>query len=204
MKPVNFLTAMITAILALCCNQAHATTIQDDYGIFAVNFLTGSPVNGALPGFNPALGSLTAVDFKYVASAVLLQGTAQSSQITIDDSTGTLLTDITFPMITGRADQVEMGSFAVPAADLADFESTGNVDLTLDGFTACRGSANTPTGCSEFTGAVSGQVSYIYTPAPTPTTPMSAAPEPNSLLLFACGLLAAALAIRRLRRSGVE
>ena len=133
------------------------------------------------------------VTFTFDAGAVLLQGSAVSSQIRIEDSTGTLLTDITFPQMTGRAQQTETGSFTILLADLADFQSAGNVDLTLVGFTACRGSAPTPTGCNGFTGAVGGQVTYTYTPSNTPTS----VPEPTTLSLVAGGVTAMSLALRR-------
>jgi hypothetical protein len=181
------------AALGAFCAPVDATTIQDKYGVFSVNFLTSTPVSGALPGFNPALGALEGVAFTFDASAVLLQGSAVASQIRIEDSSGTLLTDISFPQMTGRAQQIEAGSFTVPLADLADFQSAGNADVTLVGFTVCRGSAPTPTGCNGFTGAVGGQVTYSYTPSYTPTS----VPEATTLLLVASGVIAISLVMRR-------
>jgi hypothetical protein len=58
------------ATLCALCGQAHAATIQQNYGLFAVNFLTGNSAVGALPGFNPALGTLDGVAFTFDASAV--------------------------------------------------------------------------------------------------------------------------------------
>jgi hypothetical protein len=196
MKSFKFF-ASITApccLAALCVFSGQASgaaigaTIEDSYGVFSVNFLNNNPVTGALPGFNPALGTLDGAVFTFDSSAVLIQGTALSSEIEIEDSTGTLLTTITFGQMVGRDQQVETGSFTVPTADLGDFQSAGNVDLTIVGHTACRGSASTPSGCNEFSGAVDGQVTYTYTPA--------SVPEPASLPLFASGLVAAILATR--------
>jgi hypothetical protein len=164
------------AVLCVFGHQAYATTLQEKFGVFSVNFLTGNTVTGALPAFNPSLGTLDSVAFTYQSSAVLLQGTAMSTRIAIHDSQGTLLTTINFPLMTGRDQQIQDGTFSAPAADLADFEGIGNVNLTLQGLTACRGPAATPTGCNAFSGAVGGQVSYAY----TPTT----VPEPNTIPLF--------------------
>jgi len=190
MKPLFFVAA-----LCAFCAQVPADTIQDSFGAFSVNFLSGASVTGALPGFNPSLGTLDGIAFSYTSSAVLLEGDANSSNIKIYDSVGTLLTQIVFPMMVGRAEQTKTGNFSVPANDLADFESTGNIDLTLSPSTACRGRADTPSGCQTFTGSIDGQVTYTYTPA-TPASP-SAAPEPQSLWLLAAGLGALIFAKRK-------
>jgi len=170
----------LAAALYTFSSETRAATIQENYGLVAVNFLTGDSVNAPLTGFNSGLGTLTSVAITYDASAVLLQGNALSSRISLFDPAGILLETVSFPIMTGRAQKVEMGSFSVPVADLLDFESPGTVDLELTPFTACRGSASTPSGCNEFTGAVSGQVTYDFTPA--------AAPEPANLALLGVGL----------------
>lgn len=194
------LSLYLATLLCAFAGAAQASTIQDSYGQFAVNFLTGNTVTGALPGFNPALGTLSSIGFTYSAGAVLLQGTAMSVKIQIDDSSGTLLKSITFPNMTGRAKQIESGSFTVPVADFAEFESTGKVDLTLIPGTACRGTADTPSRCSGFSGTVGGDVTYTYTPANPagPSTP-SSVPEPGTFGLWGAGLIGMGLVRRRKR-----
>lgn len=191
MKRLRFF--LYNAVFFALSSRAQAATIQDNYGPFDVNFLTGQVVTGSLPGFNPALGTLDAVTLSYSSSAVLLTGNAISSQIRIQDSAGTLLKDITFPTMNGRAQQAENGSFSVPVSDLIDFESSGNIQLTLTPFTACRGSADTPTGCNGFTGIVEGQVTYTY-------TPVSTTPEPAAFGLCLLGFAGAGVA-RQVRRN---
>jgi len=163
---------------------AGAATIQENWGPTQVNFLAGTPSSAALPGFNSTLGTLDSIAITYSAGAVLLQGNAISSTISIHDLAGTLLTTIQFPNMTGRAQQLEAGSFTVPMADFLDFESAGTINLTLTPFTACRGSALTPTGCNGFSGNVGGTVTYAYTPFVTPVT----TPEPASAALIAAGV----------------
>jgi hypothetical protein len=162
----------LAGALCMFSSATRAATIQESYGLVAVNFLTGNSVNAPIAGFNSGLGTLTSVAITYEASAVLLEGNALSSRISVFDPAGTLLETISFPTMTGRAQQVEMGSFNVLAEDLLDFESSGTVDLELTPFTACRGSASTPSGCNEFTGAVSGQVTYDFTPTARRSRPI--------------------------------
>jgi hypothetical protein len=178
----------IVALLWASSAFAHASTIQYNYGRTVVNFLTGGSVNAALQGFDPALGTLSAIDVTYSASDVLLQGDAQSSNIAIYDD-NTLLARISFPPMVGRDQQLESGGFLVPAADWSGFETAGLTDLTFTPFTACRGTAATPSGCNEFTASVSGAVAYTYTPA-------SSVPEPGSFILIAIGLIVVGIAGR--------
>ena len=179
MKAFTLRLCLASALCTLS-GEARAAMIQESYGPVGVDFLSGNSVNAAVTGFASGLGTLSSVAITFDAGAVLLEGNAISSKIGIYDSSGTLLETILFPSMTGRAQQIEMGNFAVPAADLGDFESVGNVDLKLDPTTACRGSAPTPSGCNAFTGSVSGEVTYDFTP--------SAAPEPACLGLLAIGL----------------
>lgn len=190
MKAFTLHLCFAGAVCIFSC-ASRAATIQESYGLVGVNFLTGNSVNAPLPGFNSGLGKLTSVAITYDANAVLIEGNALSSRISLFDPAGILLDTISFPTMTGRAQQGEMGSFNVPVADLLDFENPGIVDLELTPFTTCRGSASTPSGCNEFTGAVSGQVTYDFTPA--------AAPEPVNLALFGVGLTTLGL-WRRLNR----
>lgn len=183
-------------ILSACglSSLARAGTILENYGLTGVNFLTGASANSALPGFNSTLGTLTSITGTYATSAVLLEGNAISSTIKIEDPKGVLLSTISFPNMTGRAQQPESGTFTVPAVDFADFLSNGNIDLTLVPFTACRGSALTPTGCSGFSANVGGTVTYSYNPPADPTTP-----EPSSLALLSAGLVVFGLWRRKTR-----
>lgn len=171
----------IVALLWAFPAAASASTIEQDYGNIGVDFLSDASVNTDIPEFDPVLGSLSAIDLSYSASAVLIEGDALSSYIGILDGE-TLLGRIFFPSMVGREEQSESGSFSIPAADWSDFETAETTELTFTPFTACRGSADTPSGCSEFTGILSGAVTYTYTPAP-------AAPEPKSLVLFFAGLI---------------
>lgn len=177
-------TVFCIASVACLSSLARAGTLTESYGLTGVNFLGGGPVSSPLPGFNSTLGTLSSITITYSAGAVLLVGNAVSSDIGIEDPTGALLHTILFPNMTGRAQQVEMGTFDVPVADLADFLGTGNIDLTLVPFTACRGSAMTPTGCNGFTGEVGGTVTYDFNPPSGSTTP-----EPASLALLSAGLV---------------
>ncbi len=176
------LKTILLPLLAL--TAAKANTIQENYST-SVNFLTGAPVVTSIPGFNPALGTLNGIEFSYSSGAVLLSGNAISSNIKIDDPGGNLIDTILFPTMNGRAQQLESGNFAVPAAYLIDFERAGNVDLTFASFTACRGSANTPSGCNGFSAFVDGQATFNY----SPNSPAAPVPEPASLLLFPCGVV---------------
>ena len=185
--PISIQPLCVAALLWGSIAPARAATVQFNYGIVSVNFLTGNNVNATLHGFDPTLGTLDAVDVSFSASAVLLQGNAISSRIRVYDGT-TLLDTITFPNMVGRAQQAESGAFTVPAANLADFETAGTVDLTLTPFTACRGSAPTPSGCNGFNANVGGTVTYTYTPASIP----SSVPEPRTTVLFTVGLICAA------------
>lgn len=185
MNRLELCLLLATGTLGLA-GQASPATINDNFGPAGVNFLTGATISAAVPGFNPALGTLTMAAFTYQSSAVLLIGNAISSDIRINDPNGTLVATIVFPNITGRAQQAENGSFNIPSADLNGFLSVGNVDLRLSPFTACRGSAHTPTGCIGFSGVIDGSVVYTYTPvSPAPT----AAPEPLSLALLGAGFI---------------
>ncbi len=192
--------AAAICILCVCSlsTAARAGTLQENYGLTGVNFLTRTPVNSGLQGFNSTLGTLTSIEFTYGAGAVLLEGNAISSNVKIEDPTGVLLDTISFPNMTGRAQQVESGSFAVPVADFADFLSTGIIELTLAPFSACRGSAMTPTGCNGFTGNVGGTVTYTFDPPAAPSTP-----EPASLALLSAGLVVIGL-WRRKAKPGRE
>ncbi|HKD09514.1 MAG TPA: hypothetical protein VKB79_26650 [Bryobacteraceae bacterium] len=164
------------------CACADASTIQFSYGPVSVNFLGGGAVTQGFTAFDPALGTLSQVDISFTASAVLMQGNAISSHISIDDNT-TLLDQISFPNMVGRAQKVVSGNFLVPQAVWADFETIGPVDLMFVPFTACRGSAPTPTGCAGFGASISGNITYTY----TPTAPTSGTPEPATFaLLGAC------------------
>jgi expansin (peptidoglycan-binding protein) len=191
MKTFTLLLSLAGALFTFS-SATQAAMMQENYGLVGVNFLTGNPVNAPVTAFHNGLGTLTSIAISYEASAVLLEGNAISSRISIFDPAGALLDSIAFPNMTGRAQQVEMGSFNVPATDLLDFESAGAVDLNLTPFTACHGSASTPTGCNEFTSAVSGQVTYDFTPV--------AAPEPAAPALVATGLIAFGLWRRRFVR----
>ncbi len=166
------------------CSPVHAGTVQESFGLTGVYFLSGGTVDSALPGFNSSHGTLTSVAVTYSATAVLLEGNAISSTIKIEDPHGVLLSTITFPNMTGRAEQSESGSFTVPASDFADFLSTGNIDLQLIPFTACRGSAMTPTGCNGFSANVGGTMTYGFNPPAGPTTP-----EPATLAMLSAGLV---------------
>lgn len=187
------MAACCLATLSALCTPARATSIQENYGTFAVNFLTATPVTGTVPGFNPALGTLDTIQFSYSASAVLFQGTALGTTIAITDPSNTTLANILFPEMTGRAQQTESGAFSIPQNDLVNFESASPISLILQPRTACRGSANTPSGCSEFSGSLSGQVTYNYTPAPLPT------PEAGPLPLLATGAVILGCGMRRRR-----
>lgn len=185
------------AFISIGASTASATVISYGYGPFNVDFLAGTPVTGAVQGFNTALGTLTGISFNYDASAILFEGNSISAHIAIKDSSGTVLTTIDFPNMTGRDEKVTSGTFSVPLADFADFENTGDVDLTLTPSAACRGSdPNTPSGCQNFTGRVGGTgdfVTYSY------TAPTTAVPEPASLALFGTGVVAFGLLRRRNR-----
>jgi hypothetical protein len=106
----------LAGALGSFCGAARAAVIQESYGPVGVNFLTGAAESAAFAGFNSELGALSSVVITYSANAVLLEGNAISSRISVDDSSSTLLEEITFPSITGRAQQVETGNFTVPVA----------------------------------------------------------------------------------------
>ncbi len=177
LKPYLMLAAAMSAAAT-----GKSATVADHFGPAGVNFLSGATANAPVLCFNSALGTLTGASFQYAASAVLLQGNAISSHISIEDPAGTLVATVSFPTMTGRDQQEESGSSTIPVADLKGFVSAGTVDLALIPFTACRGQANTPSGCNAFTGLVDGTVTYSYTPAAT-------TPEPTSLALLASGLI---------------
>ena len=184
---------------AICCvfaAGAHAATITDNIGLVNVNFLTGANTTLPAPGFDPALGTLTSIDLSYSATATLLQGDALSSRIRIYLGSD-LLSQINFPSMTGRAQQTESGTFTVSAVDLPGFETPGTVDLTLTPFTACRGTAPTPSGCNAFTANLTGAVTYTYNPPAASAT----APEPPSFLLLGAALVGAGM-LRRSAKPG--
>jgi hypothetical protein len=187
MKRIKWKACLVAVFLGLAA-QGHAATVNEAFGPAFVNYLSGTPVDGTTAGFNPALGTLTAVAITYSASAVLLEGNAISSTDKIYDPAGTLVATILFPSMTTRTELVESGSFSISGADLGSFVSVGNVELLVTPFTACRGSAPTPTGCSGFSGNVSGTATYTYTPSPVgPST--TATPEPASLALLGSGFV---------------
>ncbi|HLH20034.1 MAG TPA: PEP-CTERM sorting domain-containing protein [Bryobacteraceae bacterium] len=190
MKIANFrlLICLAASVGALPASVSTAA-IQYNYSLAGIDFLTGNHLDLPVQGFSPTLGTLNAIDFSFAASAVLVQGDAISSRIQIFDG-GALLDTITFPTMMGRAEQTESGTFAVPITGWTDFETAGTVHLTATPFTACRGSAPTPSGCNDFTGRLSGAVTYTYAPAPSPV------PEPDTILLFATGLIGVAFSIR--------
>jgi hypothetical protein len=179
-------------ILCALAAAAHASTMTDSFGLVSVNFLSGGNTTLPVQGFDPALGTLSSVDITYASTATLLLGNAISSRIQFYLG-GDLLSQINFPNMTGRAQQSESGTFTVPAVDVAGFEAPGTVDLTLSPFTACRGTAPTPSGCEGFSAKVASQVTYTYTPAVATAT----APEPSSFLLLGAALIGVGL----LRRS---
>jgi hypothetical protein len=173
--------------------SASGATIQYNYGPVFVNFLSGNDTNAPVQGFDPTLGTLAEADLAYSATATLVQGNAISSRIDVDDG-ATLLGQIGFPHMTGRAQQLESGIFVVPTGNLADFETAGTLNLTFVRFTACRGAADTPTGCSAFSANVGGTITYTYTPAVTQT---AAAPEPASFFALGVGLIGIGLVRRK-------
>jgi PEP-CTERM motif len=172
----------ITALLWASSASGRAATLDYNYGVFEVNFLTGANVNQAIQGFDPTLGALTAIDISYAASAVLFVGDALSTDIQIYDGAN-LLAKINFPNdMVGRDEQTVSGSFSVPAADWTNFETAGTVDLTFSPSTACRAAGD---GCQGFTANVTDNVTYTY----TPSDPMPAStPEPGTLALLGAGL----------------
>jgi hypothetical protein len=172
------------SLFGASCACADASTIQFGYGPVTVNFLGGGTVTQGFTAFDPALGTLSQIDISFNASAVLLQGNAISSNIRIDDNT-TLLDQIDFPNMVGRAQKVVSGNFLVPQAVWANFKTAGPVDLTFTPFTACRGSALTPTGCAGFSARISGNITYTY----TAITPSSGTPEPATFALLGLGVI---------------
>ncbi|HKE28617.1 MAG TPA: PEP-CTERM sorting domain-containing protein [Bryobacteraceae bacterium] len=187
----SFSQFFVAALLTASYPYVRAATVQYNYGPVRVNFLGGPSVNTPLQGFNPALGTLDSINLSYSATAILLEGDALSTRIGIDDGTA-LLATISFPLLIGRVEQTETGTFTVPISDWTDFETAGTVDLTSTPFTACRGSAPTPSGCEAFEGRESGTVTYTYTP-PVET---STVPEPGTIAFFAAGLMGISLAAR--------
>ena len=195
MKLIMLRLCVAAAVCSLSI-PAQAGTITENYGLTAVDFLSGNPVNSAVLGFNSTLGSLSSIVVTYAAGATLVQGNAISSSIKIEDPAGALLRTIQFGNMTGRAQQSASGTFNVPVADFPDFLNAGKIDLTLVPFTACRGSAMTPTGCSAFTGLVGGTVTYDFNPPAGPATP-----EPPSLAMLSAGLVAFGLWRRKAKSS---
>src|SRR5215469_8462150 len=141
----SFSQFFVAALLTASYPYVRAATVQYNYGPVRVNLLGGPSVNTPLQGFNPALGTLDSINLSYSATAILLEGDALSTRIGIDDGTA-LLATISFPLLIGRVEQTETGTFTVPISDWTDFETAGTVDLTSTPFTACRGSAPAPSG----------------------------------------------------------
>jgi len=171
-------------LFGISCACASASTIQFGYGPIPINFLNGATVTQRFTAFDPALGTLSGIDISFMAGAVILQGSALSSRIRIYDN-ATLLDQIDFPTLIGRAQKVVSGNFQVPQAVWADFETAGPVDLMFTPFTACRGTALTPTGCNGFSARISGNITYTY----SPTAPTSGTPEPASFALLGVGVI---------------
>jgi len=188
MKRFRVFRAVATA-LCILSRQAAGSTLQEAFDVRGLNFLTANTITTSIRGFNPSLGTLTGVSVTYDSAAVLLQGNAISSRIIVNDPMGNQVGTINFPNMTGRDEQVRMGGFPAPAADISDFENSADISLSFEGTTACRGSAPTLSGCFGFSGEVTGQVNYSY-------GAMANAPEPRSFELFVGGVILAFLGTR--------
>ena len=160
------------AVLAgALAGPAWANTITDSYGPTAFNLANALGSSIAIPRFNPAEGTLTAVSVSYDLGATLLFGVTASGHVAILDSSlhGT---SFIFPSMTGPATPTFAGSFAIPAADLGDFEVSAP-DILVG--------PHLFTNATDIAGSISGTITYTFNPA-------AAVPEPSTASLFGLAL----------------
>jgi hypothetical protein len=126
-------------------------------------------------GFDPTLGSLTAIDFTFTFHTLhTFAGTDAIDQFIIGDATAQL-DGLSF-QTPGGSTTTQSGQFGVPASHFGDYESAQLITLLGTPHVRCSN-------CLVYNATLSGQVNYTYTPAVTP------APEVTTFALAGAGLL---------------
>jgi len=172
-------TAVLTGLTVLAggVGQADAATQTDTFSLTVVAEGGTSSKNESFLQFNPALGTLTSVDFSLDSYLdLVLGGTASVSvdsvQLSSQSSSGSY--DPTFSGLSG-------------AANAAFYTGTSNFNAVLSLY---GGSAASWTGNGDYTGLT---LTYDY-------TPVSTTPLPATLPLFATGAAGIGLTAWRKRR----
>jgi hypothetical protein len=179
-KPAGILFAALS--LFALDQHAQASTISYSYSA-SFDLLNSTSQSFSVQGFNPSLGSLSAIDFTYTFSTRhTFAGADGIDHFRIDDATA-ILDTLTFTTPGGET-TTQSGQFGVPTADFGDYESTQPVALSGTPFVRCGS-------CIVYTANFSGQVTYTYAPT------VASAPEVTTFVLAGAGLLGLGL-LRRI------